>query len=191
MRRVPLRDPGAAPRGAPYDFEREGSIPEPRAVEPSPAGGRQEAPTATLETPRADLGAPSVVVQDLAPAPAAETPGTPGGSLPAGGPAPSEGATRGGDEARTSIEAPGRPPSAGSTSGYRVQVFAGDRDGAAKVRAEIESSLGERAYVDFIPPYYKGRVGNCRTGDECRALEARLRQAGYTSIWTVQAQIEP
>jgi hypothetical protein len=186
VQRVPLKDPAKSGRGAPYDFEKEGTIPPPPRVEPAPASGRLDS-GATLETPQAaQLDAPAVVVQDLSP-PATVSPTPPVVVASVATPAPAAAPSASGASVETPTEASG----ARLASGYRVQVFAGARDPALQLRSEIQVRLGERVYVDYVAPYYKVRVGNCRTSEACRALESRLRQEGYGTIWTVPAQIEP
>lgn len=74
--------------------------------------------------------------------------------------------------------------------GFRVQVFAcAARDGAESVRREVAGRIDAPTYVEYEAPYYRVRVGDCRTEAECRDLEARLRQAGYASAWTVSTHI--
>jgi hypothetical protein len=77
-------------------------------------------------------------------------------------------------------------------TGFRVQVFAtADSDAARRMRSDIEARLGEKTYVDFESSLYKVRVGNCALDEDCASLQARLRQAGFTSAWTVPSVIEP
>jgi hypothetical protein len=73
-----------------------------------------------------------------------------------------------------------------------VQILAtSDADAAERLRREVESRLGVRAYVAYQAPYYKVRVGNCAASDDCRELQSRLRGAGYDTVWIVADQIEP
>lgn len=176
VQRVPLRGPERTRPATPYDFEAEKPAPPPPTVQRAPAAGRSEEPS--LETPApVDLNAPALQVEDLpAPAPASP-PARPADSPPA---APASG------------PAASSAPRSAPAAGYRVQVFASpDRDAAQRQRSDLEARLGEKVYVDYQPPYYKVRVGNCPSSEACAALQARLRQAGYTSVWTVPAEIEP
>ncbi len=172
VQRVPLRDPKASapPASKPYDFEREAKPPAPPAVASVPASGTSPAETPVLELPSsADLGSPAVAVEDLPP----DAPRTPPSSEPSASPTPP-----------TSTES--RP------GGYRVQVFAGtDADAAERVRRDIETRLGVQASVDREQAYFKVRAGNCVESQACRELQERLRDAGYTSVWIVPAQVEP
>lgn len=162
VQRVPLRDPAAKGTAASdAPYDFQKERPSP----PPPAAGGSAAAQPTLETPAAtDLGAPGVAVQDL-PAPA---------------PAPSgDGAT---------APAAGAP---GGGSGFRVQVLAStDAAAAEQARADVESRLGYRAYVRFESPYYKVRVGNCATNEDCQRLQDQLRAAGFMTVWVVPETIE-
>jgi len=133
-----------------------------RPSPPPPAGDETATPPPTLDTPQAtDLGAPGVTVQDL--------------------PAPSP----------TPRPTPATPAAAGSTSGFRVQILAAsDAAAAEQARADVESRLGLRAYVRFEAPYYKVRVGNCITNDDCQRLQDQLRTAGFATLWVVPETIE-
>lgn len=83
------------------------------------------------------------------------------------------------------------PAAAGAASGFRVQVLAStDAAAAETTRADIESRLGLRAYVRFEAPYYKVRVGNCTTNDDCQRLQEQLRAAGFMTVWVVPETIE-
>jgi len=159
VQRVGLRDPAvrAAEGGSAYDPQAERASPPPPAVDAAAASGRAEPPP-TLETPQAaDFGSPAVAVEDLDPTPA---------------PAPSD--------AGTPVTA---APAAG---GHRVQVFAGtDAAVAERVRADVETRLGESAVVVYQAPYYKVRVGRCPTSEACADLQARLRAAGFATTWVV------
>ena len=169
VKRVPVGDPAAttSTSNTPYDFQGEAQSPPPPAVPDDAATGVVDAPP-NLETPApAQLDAPAVAVQDL---PA---------SAPASPPAAS---TAGGTTA----------PSGAGGDGYRVQILAtSDAEAAERLRREVESRLGVRAYVAFQAPYYKVRVGNCALSDDCRELQSRLRSAGYDTVWIVADQIEP
>jgi hypothetical protein len=176
VQRVPLQGPERTRPATPYDFEAEKPAPPPPAVQRAPAGGRSDEPS--LETPApVDLDAPTLQVEDL-PAAAPASPPARLADQPAVAPATGSPAS----------SAAGSAP----VAGFRVQVFASpDREAAQRQRSDLEARLGEKVYVDYQPPYYKVRVGNCRSSEACAALQARLRQAGFTSVWTVAAEIEP
>ncbi|MBN1273651.1 MAG: SPOR domain-containing protein [Candidatus Aminicenantes bacterium] len=76
--------------------------------------------------------------------------------------------------------------------GYRVQIAALNREeDAEKMAGDVRSILLDvKVYVDYIPPYWKIRVGNCRTQREAAALKEQLVSAGYTTAWVVRSEIE-
>ena len=131
-----------------------------RPSPPPPAGDEAATPPPTLDTPQPT---------DLgAPAVAVQ-------DLPAPSPTP----------ARATA------PAAGSAPGFRVQILAAsDAAAAEQTRADVESRLGFRAYVRFEAPYYKVRVGNCTTNDDCQRLQDQLRAAGFATVWVVPETIE-
>lgn len=160
VQRVPLKDPAA--RGtAPTDTPYDPQ--KERPSPPPPVTDDAASPPPTLDTPEpTDFGAPGVAVQDLAAPPVSPAPGsTP---APAGGTA---------------------------ASGFRVQVLAStDAAAAETARADVEARLGLKAYVRFEAPYYKVRVGNCSTNDDCQRLQEQLRAAGFMTVWVVPETIE-
>jgi len=171
VQRVPRRDPQASapPASKPYDFESEAKPPAPPAVASVPASGTLPADAPSLELPSSvDLGSPAVAVEDL----------------PI-------------DRSRVPVSEPKAPAEStsghgGRQRGYRVQVFAGtDADAADRIRRDIETRLGVQASVDREQAYFKVRAGNCVESQACRELQERLRDAGYTSVWIVPAQVEP
>jgi hypothetical protein len=190
VKRVGVADPAATGSSSktPYDFQAEQASPPAPAVDTAAATGSQAAPN--LETPApVDLDTPSVTVQDL-PAPSTPAPG----SVPqaATAPAASNPAATGGAAAPGNAPAPARSGAQAGGQGYRVQIFAGsDADAAERVRREAAARLGVPAYVTYQAPFYKVRVGNCPTSDGCRDLQARLRDAGYDTVWIVADTIEP
>ncbi len=75
--------------------------------------------------------------------------------------------------------------------GYRVQVFAStSRGNAEKVFSEARGLLGERVYLEVVPPLYKVRVGNCLTQQEALPLKERAIEKGYKSAFVVETDIE-
>ena len=75
--------------------------------------------------------------------------------------------------------------------GYRVQVFAStSRGNAERVFAEARGLLGEKAYLEVVPPLYKVRVGNCLTQQEALPLKERAIEKGYKSAFVVETDIE-
>lgn len=80
------------------------------------------------------------------------------------------------------------PPTA--VYGFRVQVFAGNYNNALKLKALLEKELDEAVYVEFIPPYYKVRVGDFLTREQAQAFLAKLKALGYTDAFIVESEIQ-
>jgi hypothetical protein len=162
VQRVPSGDPAATkPASGQAPYDFQKERPSP----PAPATGAETAVPPTLDTPAADLGSPGVAVQDL-PAPPAPVPAPPANN-----------------------NAPAVPKA--TVGGFRIQIMAvTDAATADRTRADIESKFGVKAYIVYQSPYYKVRVGDCPTQDECRGLQDRLRGAGYTTVWLVPDAIQ-
>lgn len=75
--------------------------------------------------------------------------------------------------------------------GYRVQIFSvADREEAQRFFDEAKRRLGrEDIYFQFEPPFFRVRVGNCRTRDAAEDLVRELEQAGYEAPFPVRTQI--
>jgi cell division septation protein DedD len=75
--------------------------------------------------------------------------------------------------------------------GYRVQVFSvTDRGEAQRFYEEARRRLNrEDIYLQFEPPFFRVRVGNCRTRDAAEDLVRELEQAGYEAPFPVRTQI--
>lgn len=75
--------------------------------------------------------------------------------------------------------------------GFRVQVFATASKAKADEEAmEARAKLAEKAYVEFIPPLYKVRVGNCLTQKDAQDLKQRAIDKGYKTAFIVETRIE-
>ena len=112
-------------------------------------------------------------------------------------PAPSEG--QGGiGESTDSEEGAARPeppeePTVETVpaQGYRVQIHSvADRD-SSQLFFEAARRLLKRedVYLRFEPPFFRIRVGNCRTRDEAEDLVRFLDRAGYNAPFLVRTQI--
>ncbi|MEN3045859.1 MAG: SPOR domain-containing protein [Candidatus Hydrothermales bacterium] len=83
--------------------------------------------------------------------------------------------------------------------GYRVQIIAldaskpGNKEKANKYAREAEARLrGEhKVYVEYIPPYYKVRVGDFLSKEEADKMKMRLRGLGYFDAWVVETEVSP
>ncbi|MBI2952025.1 SPOR domain-containing protein [bacterium] len=75
--------------------------------------------------------------------------------------------------------------------GYRVQVFSvTDRGEAQRFYEEARRRLNrEDIYLQFEPPFFRVRVGNCQTRDAAEDLVRELEQAGYEAPFPVRTQI--
>lgn len=75
--------------------------------------------------------------------------------------------------------------------GYRVQVFSvTDRGEAQRFYEDARRRLNrEDIYLQFEPPFFRVRVGNCRSRDEAEDLVRELEQAGYEAPFPVRTQI--
>jgi len=145
-----------------YAWEREGTFPTPPPVEPEPT---------------------STVAASAEPAPTHDIP-------------PSAGLHTETGFAVESLPAAGMAPPAatataqGGTAGFRVQVFASRAlDAATTLRDELAARWTEPVSLDFEPPYYKVRIGNCNSEAACSELQQELQDAGYVSAFTVPARI--
>jgi hypothetical protein len=90
-------------------------------------------------------------------------------------------------------------PPAGKVFGYRVQILAldaskpGSKEKAEKYAKQAENALrGEyKVYVEYIPPYYKVRVGDFLSRAEAEKMKMKLRAIGYFDAWIVETEINP
>ncbi|HID94170.1 MAG TPA: SPOR domain-containing protein [bacterium (Candidatus Stahlbacteria)] len=70
---------------------------------------------------------------------------------------------------------------------YRVQIAAClEKTSAAYLARKVKRQTGENAYVDYVSPYYKVRVGDCVSQHEAVLLRDRLRRLGYSDAWIVR-----
>jgi len=91
------------------------------------------------------------------------------------------------DTVKTSL-----PASQRTLPGFRVQVFAStSRMNAEKVVGEARTTLGEKTYLETVPPLFKVRAGNCLTQQEAQALKELAIQKGYRAAFVVETDIEP
>lgn len=90
---------------------------------------------------------------------------------------------------------PSRPAAlpSGSVYGYRVQILASSiKENAEKFAAEAQARFPNlKVYVEFIPPYYKVRVGDFLTREEAETFKAKARSLGYFDAFIVESQINP
>lgn len=76
----------------------------------------------------------------------------------------------------------------GKPSGYRVQIFFGDRNKALERKADfIETYPDIPAYISYLAPNFRLRVGDFRTRLEAEKLKDELQ---YTGCYIVRDKIE-
>ncbi len=75
-------------------------------------------------------------------------------------------------------------------SGYRVQLMATVEPNQAKQFAEsVRPLFDDNVYVEYLEPYYKVRIGDCKTREEASLLMRSARNAGFDQAWVTQTQI--
>jgi hypothetical protein len=57
--------------------------------------------------------------------------------------------------------------------GYRVQIYSSNQQQTAKTEAleletKLKDAIGQTVYVQYLPPFWKVRIGDFRTYDEAR-----------------------
>ena len=74
--------------------------------------------------------------------------------------------------------------------GYRIQIFSTlEQDEAESEAANARQKLEENVFVEFDPPYYKVRVGNCKDSDEAEQLLSKVKRKGFPDAWIVRARV--
>lgn len=74
--------------------------------------------------------------------------------------------------------------------GYRVQIFFGNRDQAQAKRVEFMSAFPEiGAYISYLAPNFRLRVGDFRTRIESEKFKNEIMQK-YPGCYIVKDQIE-
>ncbi len=77
--------------------------------------------------------------------------------------------------------------------GYRVQLLATkDIESATIAKKEAEFAFAEdsvNVYIEFDSPYYKLRIGDCKTREEAERLREIARRKGYPSAWIVRSKV--
>ncbi len=74
--------------------------------------------------------------------------------------------------------------------GYKVQIYLTlSEEDAESVASAARARLEEKVVVEFDPPYYKVRIGNCTSADEAEELLYRVKSAGYPDAWIVRSRV--
>ena len=75
-------------------------------------------------------------------------------------------------------------------SGFRVQIFAGSRDGAQQAKGRFLGRFpGVASYLKHIAPTYRVRVGDYRTRSEAQSALNKFR-AQFPRAWVVKDEIQ-
>ncbi len=74
--------------------------------------------------------------------------------------------------------------------GYKIQVFiTTNREEAEREYIKAQEKTKETASIEYDPPNYKVRIGNCKTAEEADELLTKVRRAGYPDAFTVKARV--
>lgn len=93
-------------------------------------------------------------------------------------------------EEETQPVAESTPPPMSQIKGYRVQIMAASSEQTAnQAAADVKTVTGKNTYVDYIAPYWKVRVGDCKTRGEADQLKNQLLSKGYTGAWVVECMV--
>jgi hypothetical protein len=158
-----------------------GSQPPPPPPLPESGGSSSTGTTPPPPPPPSDVGAQGGA--------AAGRPGATPEELEAVPPPPQVGADAEGwvDE----VPPPAPEPAATSSFGYRVQIFASaTQEGADQAAAEARGRFSERVHIDYEPPFFKVRVGDCTTRHEAERLRERAVQLGYEGPFVTETAID-
>ena len=91
--------------------------------------------------------------------------------------------TKAAPETTTTVTTPPPPPA--PTTVYSVQIGAFySAAGANKRKARASSLLDKPVYVEYIPPYYKVRVGDFATKEEAESYKAVVTHYFYDAFVT-------
>ncbi|OPX25730.1 MAG: hypothetical protein B1H02_00660 [Candidatus Latescibacteria bacterium 4484_107] len=74
--------------------------------------------------------------------------------------------------------------------GWRVQIFATEKfEAAQRVKEEAQEVFDVPVYVFFETPYYRVRIGNCRTLAQVEELVRMAKQKGYRTAYGARTKI--
>ncbi len=74
--------------------------------------------------------------------------------------------------------------------GYRVQIMAAlKEENANRMAEEARSKLDKPVYIEYIPPYYKVRVGDFLSREEAERYRDKLKALGYYDAFIVETLI--
>jgi hypothetical protein len=75
--------------------------------------------------------------------------------------------------------------------GYRVQLCATPDEAAARAyyHDALMKFMDLGVYLQFDSPYYKVRVGDCKSRFEAEELQKRVQQSGFPDAWVVRTKV--
>ncbi|MEO0293559.1 MAG: SPOR domain-containing protein [candidate division WOR-3 bacterium] len=74
--------------------------------------------------------------------------------------------------------------------GYRIQIGAFRDEGEANIlAARARAQLGKKVYVQYIPPFYKVRVGDFLDKYEATQYMNQYVKGSYERAWVVESEI--
>lgn len=75
--------------------------------------------------------------------------------------------------------------------GYRVQIFATlKKEKAQYIADQARKVLSKPVYVEYVPPFYKVRVGDFRNREDAEEYRDYLRANGYPDAFVVETEIK-
>jgi len=75
--------------------------------------------------------------------------------------------------------------------GYRVQIFATlKKENAQRVANKAKKVLSKPVYIEYIPPFYKVRVGDFKNRQDAEEYKEYLRANGYPDAFVVETEIK-
>lgn len=78
-------------------------------------------------------------------------------------------------------------------SGYRVQIFAtNDRNQAYLLKDEATMIFKKdsiNVYLEFSDPYYKIRIGDCKTREDAERVRQLAKMRGYSNAFIVKSPV--
>jgi len=75
--------------------------------------------------------------------------------------------------------------------GYRVQVCATPDEATARAyyHDALMKFLDQGVYLRFDSPYYKVRIGDCKSRFEAEELQKRVQKSGFPDAWVVRTKV--
>ncbi|HIC85719.1 MAG TPA: SPOR domain-containing protein, partial [Desulfobacterales bacterium] len=91
----------------------------------------------------------------------------------------------------TILTPPEAPAVETKVMGYRIQIGAFSSKESAEMLADrVRSSFNVGVYVQYVPPYYKVRVGDFLTRAEADNFKMKVWEMGFTKAFVVESEIK-